>query len=208
MAPVSPFMSEHIYLDMFGKKFSVHAEDWPKKDAKLVNKSLDKSMETVRELIEAMNSAREDRKIKLKWPLDAVHVFPKDRAAAKAVKDLSDVIIFLGNVREVRTLAKASRGMKAFPGGNLGLGDILEDESLVRELVRTVQVMRKKKGLKVTDMISLGLSSDKSTESVLKKHEKEILSGVGGSEISWSAPAGSESFALMGKTVKIGFRRS
>jgi valyl-tRNA synthetase len=206
MAPVSPFMSEHIYQEISGKMLSVHAEPWPKQEKALVNKGLERSMVIVKDLIESMNSLREEKKVKLKWPMDAVHVYPGSKEAGKAVKDLSGIIKLIGNVEGVKILTKASKNMKSFPGGKLGLGEVLKDQALVRELVRTVQVLRKKKGLKVTQRILLGLNTDKKTEAVLRGFEKDILQGVGASKISWGVkgvPRGSLSFD--GKVVHVGF---
>ncbi len=208
LAPVSPFISEHIYQDMFRKGFSVHVEDWPTSNNKLTDERLEKSMETVRDLIEAMNSAREEKKIKLKWPLDAVHIYPKDNDAASAVKKMEDIISLMGNVREVIIIPKASRGMKEFSGGRLGLGDVLEDEAMVRELVRAVQVLRKKEGLKVTEKIRLSLKTDKDTEDTLRERKKEIMSGVGASEISWKHSSKKGSCSFRDKTINIWFRKA
>lgn len=207
MAPLSPFMSEHIYQDLFRKGFSVHAESWPVKEPRVINKNLEKSMDIVKGIVESMNSVREKKKLKLKWPLDAVYVYPEKKEALKAVKDLRDVISFMGNVKEVKVLKKASREMKAFPGGRLGLGEVLTDESFLRELVRTVQVLRKKEGLRVTEKIILYLKSDKETEELLKKNEKEIALEVGASRIVYGEPAKKGSCMFEGKTVFIGFRK-
>ncbi len=208
MAPVSPFMSEHIYQDMFGKRFSVHSEAWPEQEKNLVDRKLENSMAIVKGLIEQMNAAREDGRLKLKWPLDAVHIYSEKKDVLKAVKDLRDVVRFMGNVREVRFLDKASREMKPFPGGRLGLGDVLEEEKFVRELMRSIQVLRKKDGLKVTDSIVLTLNTDKETEKLIRKHEKAILHGVGSSGITYGQPKQQKgTWELDGKSVSIGFGR-
>jgi isoleucyl-tRNA synthetase len=208
LAPVSPFMSEHIYQEMFRKKPSVHAERWPGEEPRLVDRKLEKSMAAVKGLIESMNAAREERGFKLKWPLDAAYVYA-DKDAAGAVKSLRDVICFMGNVREVRLLEKASRGMKAFPGGRLGLGDVLKDEALVRELVRGIQVLRKREGLRVTESIVLSLKSDGETQTLLRKHERDILRGVSASRVLYGEPRPERgSCRFDGKTVHIGFRRA
>ncbi len=208
LAPVSPFMSEHIYQEFFRKMVSVHAEPWPEQDRRLVDRKLEKAMDTVKGLIESMNASREEKGFKLKWPLDAVHVFP-EKGATKAIKDLKNVVCFMGNVREVRFLDRASRDMKAFPGGRLGLGEVLPDESLVRESVRKIEVSRKKEGLKVTDDIELILKSDKETEIILKEHEKEICIAVGSPwPIRYEQPnpeRGTSEF--QGKTVRFGFKK-
>ncbi len=208
MAPVSPFISETIYQEMFRKAFTVHAEPWPVKDPKLADPKLEKSMTIVRDLVESMNSSREEKKIKLKWPLDAVHVFPKDKSAAKALRDLSGVICSMGNVKKVRVLTKASAKMKAFPGGKLGLGEVVEEEALLRELVRSIQVTRKSLGLDVTDRIFLKLSTDKKTEADLRKLASQIQNSVGASKLAWEEPGKGESLEFRGRTVRFSFTKA
>ncbi len=209
MAPVAPFMTERIYQELTGSEQSVHAEDWPKQEKALVDKDLEKGMETVKQLIESMNSLREEEKLKLKWPLEAVHIHPKDRDTRKAVEELGETIRFMGNVAEVRLLQKTSSSMKEFPGGRLGLGDVLWDQALVRELVRTVQVMRKKEGLRVTESIVLELQADKETEKALRKHEGEILQGVGASSVKYGLTGKSRGKCeFQGGTVQVGFSKA
>ena len=98
--------------------------------------------------------------------------------------------------------------MRAFSGGRLGLGEVLKDQAFIRELVRTVQVLRKKERLNVTESIRLLLKSDKETEGLLIKYEKELLAGVGASRLTFGIKgSGKGSFTFEGKTVHIGFSR-
>jgi len=50
IAPAMPFMAEHIYRELGGNKESVHLEDWPTVNEKLINKKLEEKMEKVREI--------------------------------------------------------------------------------------------------------------------------------------------------------------
>ena len=52
-APFTPFLSEEIYrrCALPGSARSVHLENWPKADKKLINKKLNKKMVKVREIV-------------------------------------------------------------------------------------------------------------------------------------------------------------
>jgi isoleucyl-tRNA synthetase len=208
LAPISPFITEKIYQDMFPSRVSVHAEDWPKPDPKKISKTLEKEMFLIQEMIEAISFARQDNKIKLKWPLSVVYIKPKDQTVERALRRFSDVIKLMANTKEIKTLKKSSGNMKDFSGGRLSIGDILKDEVLVRELIRTVQVLRKKEGLDVQSRIKTWIKSDKETLSLLKNFEQEILSGTGSSELNLGEVENQKGqLKFSGKTLTIGFRK-
>jgi len=81
---------------------------------------------------------------------------------------------------------------KAFENGEICFGDVLKEQALLRELLRNIQIMRKKKKLLVTEKISLFLGTDRKTEALMKKNGKKIMSGVGASKIEFSVPKGKE----------------
>ncbi|MDD5416728.1 MAG: isoleucine--tRNA ligase, partial [Candidatus Aenigmarchaeota archaeon] len=55
IAPICPFSSEYIYQKFFKEKESVHLEDWPKCDKKMVDEKLEKQMNIVKRIVEASN---------------------------------------------------------------------------------------------------------------------------------------------------------
>ena len=57
------------------------------------------------------------------------------------------------------------------------------EERFYRELTRTVQSMRKKQKLVVSDRIELTLKSDSETEKVLKKYVDNLKKGVGANKV-------------------------
>jgi isoleucyl-tRNA synthetase len=186
MAPFAPFISEKIYKEMFPEKGSVHDSRWPSCSRERVNEKLEEQMKVVDSLIEAMNFARQEAGVKLKWPLKEVHVRCSDRKSADAVRHLKSIVANMGNVKEVSVTDKLAKGGRAFEYGEFALGEILKDEALARELERCVQVQRKKEGLKVTQKISLVLETDKETEGRLKPLSKDIMEGVGGASLNFS----------------------
>ena len=207
-APAIPFMTESIYQDLFRDRISVHAEDWPEPERRRIDRELEEDMESVKEMVEAASRARQEKGIKLKWPVTALYVFPADRKTERAVKSLGSVLRFMANCREVKVLSKPPARGEEFPGGKLSIGDVIEEEMLLRELVRTVQVMRKKESLKVTESVKLFLKSDRETEKLINERKEEIMIGTGSAKIvvgDGFREKGKLEFG--GRTVRISFEK-
>ena len=71
VAPISPFISEEIYRNLTGNE-SVHLETFPKYDCNLINESVEKQMDLVRDICSLGRFAREEVKIKVRQPISEV----------------------------------------------------------------------------------------------------------------------------------------
>jgi hypothetical protein len=145
-------------------------------------------MKIIESLIEAMNAERQERKIKIKWPVSEVWVKPGDAKAERALKDFGEIVKLMGNVKGIKLLKRASKGMKEFAGGKLALGDVLEDEALVREFIRAFQMKRKEKRLDVIDRVERVVKSDKGTEAILRNFQKDINIATGSPWVRYEEP--------------------
>lgn len=103
--PVAPFICEKIYLnlkeefDLNGKSISLYK--WPKADFKMIDFELEKKMDVVGGVVQAMLHCREKIGRGLRWPLQEVIVVSSNKDVVKAVKDLKDVIKQQTNVKEI-----------------------------------------------------------------------------------------------------------
>jgi len=107
LAPVAPFITESIYLDSFAKQKSIHLEDFPKPEKKHINEKLEEQMQTIMNIIEASNSLRLDKKIRLKYPLQKLTV-NGNKEIIKSVKDFLPLVKLMANVKSVETNNYAS----------------------------------------------------------------------------------------------------
>jgi isoleucyl-tRNA synthetase len=80
MAPITPFITERVWQDLFLAAHertgstdplpdSVHLTSWPQSDASLVAKELESSMALTQRLVELGRSARSEASIKIRQPL-------------------------------------------------------------------------------------------------------------------------------------------
>lgn len=218
LAPVCPFIAEKGYQEvvkpLMGGKESVHLEEFPEVDTSLINKELEDEMKVVQELVEASLAARQQTNLKLRWPVKRMVIVSEEKVVKEAVNNLESILKKMANVKSVEVIDKEPSGKLAeveFDKGKLFL-DLSEDQELLeerlyRELTRTVQAMRKKKGLVVSDRIELTLKSDPETENVLKKFVDSLKKDVGASGVEVGKLVGKAEGELKfkDKIVEVGF---
>ncbi|MBI2042182.1 MAG: isoleucine--tRNA ligase [Candidatus Nealsonbacteria bacterium] len=163
-APFIPFLSEEIYMALPQAGRSVHLQDWPKANQKLINKKLSQAMKSVRDLVTLALAARADAGIKVRQPLAALQVQETiDRALAELIKEEVNVKkIVLGSVFKLDT--------KITPE--------LKEEGAVREVMRQIQEMRKNAGYKAKDKIRVQYSGSPRLTDILAKNKNGILKEI------------------------------
>ena len=178
LAPISPFVSEKIYLDL-KKKFkfnleSVHLYEWPKSDNRLIDKKLEESFELMRLIVQESLAQRDKLKLGIKWPLPKLDIFAEDVYKLNSVKSLIEQQV---NVKKIE-FKKGEFSVKL----DTKITKELEQEGYSRELMRAIQDMRKKASLVKQDRIDLAIVSIYD----LSKFKKEIMDKVGAKKILFS----------------------
>lgn len=70
--PLSPFITESLYITCFGKEKSILLESWPKLDEKLVSLSAESVFDKIKEIVSVANAARNLASLKRRWPIKEV----------------------------------------------------------------------------------------------------------------------------------------
>jgi isoleucyl-tRNA synthetase len=143
MAPVTPYVSDKIYLTLAGQTGSVHLTDWPEaEELTREEKKLLEGMAEVREVVEKVHALRAEAGIKLRQPVGAL-VLPKNELLTSN-SELLNILKDEVNVKEI------------VDGKELKLDtDItleLKIEGMAAELTRQINNFRKESGLKIGDM--------------------------------------------------------
>lgn len=246
LAPIVPFISEEIYLNL-EKGLSVHAEEWP--EAGKRDEKLEQGMEETKLIFEAVSRARQRAGMKLKYPLPIVYLPGFE-------KGLEGIIAQICNVKEVSFIepevqTRAKPNFKALgpkhgnkvaalvkalekedmpklrarlKKGKVKIGEFelskedlvfeesgqegiaqeeagakkiyldtrqdeaLKQESLMRELVRNIQELRKSSGYMVGEQIYLTLGTDENTAKTIEKFSEQISSMTGTKTLSVEKP--------------------
>ncbi len=149
-APFIPFITEEMYRNIAFDE-SVHLSNYPKGDKTLIDKDLMENMVIVRQIVERGHALRKESNMKLRQPLQ----FVSYSLNKKLSDELEGIIAGELNVKEV--LYKESKKTIIEEKGSVELDTVispaLQKEGEARELIRSLQQLRKTEGLTLQDKI-------------------------------------------------------
>jgi isoleucyl-tRNA synthetase len=247
MSIVTPFTSEHIYIDMFQEKDSVLLDDWPRSAKHMVDKELESDMAIVKESITALLNSREKAGLSLRWPVASATLEVTDDRSFSTLERLSLIVensvnakkLLLKRVGGVREEIKplfarlgpdfkekasaVSEAMKEVNAEELKssvarqgyyelhtikgtvllkpehftivqavekgeavlfrygkafvdkeISTELKEETMLREVIRRIQMMRKDTKLTKLDHIAVEINASEGMLDIMKRHEKEL----------------------------------
>ena len=190
LAPFLPFISEKLYRENCKKEQSIFLEPWPVSNKKLINKQLESGMQETSEIVQEILAQRDKEQIGMKWPLSKVEITSTNQSR---LKRFSEIIIVQTNVKVV-TFKEGKKKIKL----DTKITPELEKEGFTREVVRRIQMLRKKAGLNKEDKIELEINSP------LELDEDAIKATVGASKITKiNSPKYSDKFKVREKEFEI-----
>ncbi|HBB44359.1 MAG TPA: isoleucine--tRNA ligase, partial [Candidatus Yonathbacteria bacterium] len=145
LAPVMPFLAEHIYQSLQGAKESVHLDSWP--TFAEPNYADLASMAQARRVVSLALEARAKAGIKVRQPLAKLTI--KDTLLV-GKKELADIILDELNVEEV-VIDAGELAIEL----DTNITPALKRKGQYRDLLRTVQELRKQTGLTPSDVVEL-----------------------------------------------------
>ncbi|MGX7592785.1 isoleucine--tRNA ligase [Candidatus Karelsulcia muelleri] len=175
-SPIAPFFMEKFYNNLNIKKNepyeSVHLVKFPLYRKKLVDKSLEKSMKLAQNITSKILFLRKKNNIKVRQKLNkAIIILKKESNNILLSKDILNLIQTEVNVTQI----KVTTNLKKFETKNLWKLSINQDfivgidsqltkklilEGLLRDLIKVIQNLRKKKGFPVTQRIVVYINSE------------------------------------------------
>ena len=164
MAPITPFLAEHLWQDLGGEG-SVHLQDYPKaKNLSFEDSEMVDNMAKAMQVVSAGHRCRDEAKIRVRQPLASVTV--------PVVNPLGVFEDYVKDELNVKQIKYASGPVSL----DTTLTDALRGEGFVRDFVRAVQDMRKKAGLNVADKIFLTVATaSQDVSNWLMGHHAEIV---------------------------------
>lgn len=164
MAPVTPFIADHIYRKLDGGKESVHLEEWPESAALTRGEhDLLASMADVREVVEDALALRAKAGVKVRQPLAELKI--RNRALGE---DFLQIIKDEVNVKNITQGAEST-------ALDTEITEELKLEGVLREIVRRVNSLRKKAGLTIHDTIALNVCTESPlVRNMLEKFGREL----------------------------------
>ena len=163
LAPVMPFLAEHLYAHAGGDKESVHLESWP--EFSVSDNLILTDMAEVRRVVSLALEARAKAGIKVRQPLASVTVRGVVLNSA-----LSSIITDELNVKKVIFTETAEQEVSL----DIVITPELKREGQFRDLVRTVQELRKKTGLTPADMVTLEVATNDEGRALVEEFSADL----------------------------------
>ncbi|MBU2921842.1 isoleucine--tRNA ligase [Winogradskyella psychrotolerans] len=112
-APIAPFFMDRLYLDLNAvtKKEafeSVHLADFPKVNESVIDKVLERKMESAQTICSLVLSLRAKEKIKVRQPLQKIMIPIDNKEQKEEIEAVADLIKHEVNIKEVELLEDAS----------------------------------------------------------------------------------------------------
>ncbi|MEX0921106.1 MAG: isoleucine--tRNA ligase [Candidatus Pacearchaeota archaeon] len=175
IAPIIPFISEKIYLEL-NKEKSVHLEKYPKFDEKNIDDELLGKMSEVREIVSLGLKERDREQIGLRWPLSKIIIHSKSK---KDYKEFEQIIKEQLNVKSIVWKKSKSSEQEISVKLDTSQTPDLEAEGYAREISRKVQSFRKNLNLDKKDRIKLTIVTDGEFKKILEKNNAFIKERTG-----------------------------
>jgi len=205
MAPFTPFISEKIYQELSAgsdaRRESVHLEDWPRADESKIDGEVLARMALARSIVETGLSIRAEQGVRVRQVLARLIVNAPDLP-----EEYRQIIAAELNVKEV-VFGPMPPGLATKKAGDIEVGldtaltDELRLEGLLREVVRTINQLRKDQGLTIRDFVVVCYSTgDPLLASVFRDYADEIRKNVLAREL---APGGTEEVMIDGRPIRL-----
>ncbi|MEM0360790.1 MAG: class I tRNA ligase family protein [Candidatus Diapherotrites archaeon] len=185
-APIAPHFSEFAFLEMKaqGTKESIHLYELPEPKEKETSPEIEKSMDFCKIVAQNVLALREEKGLRLRWPLRKLVVVTE---SGRELGELKPVLAGMCNVFEVQESMEKPKG--SFAEKTLekyclfldtSVDSSLKDEWEFRELVRRIQDLRKQKKMKPEERAQLFLFCPDSSflEKFSERLEKETNSQI------------------------------
>jgi isoleucyl-tRNA synthetase len=163
LAPFAPFAAEDLYqkLRLDSDPQSVHLEDWP--EAGKIHDDVLENMEKTRKIVSEALEKRSTANIKIRQPLASLKV-KLDGAYSELIKDEL-------NVKEVINTKDEELFLDTI------LTPELIEEGKVRDIIRSIQEIRKEKGLNPKDVMEFSVPIEENE--IYQKYKDEIQKVTG-----------------------------
>ncbi len=179
LAPFMPFIADEIYRNLTENKESVHLEDYPVANKKMIDEKVSNEMNFVRGVVALGLAIRAKNGLKVRQPLSKLQVYKAIKL--KVVDDeLLDLIKDELNVKDIEFVDKivekdnwiCEDDGKIKIALNIEITDELKLEGQARELIRHIQVMRKEAKYSRDDIILVKYSFTENSGNVKKVFNK------------------------------------
>jgi len=218
MAPVTPFIAEHIFQTL--KKYSdeesesVHLTNWPTFNSKWINQDILEKMSIARRVVEAALSLRAVNNLKVRQPLSELLI-----SGTNINNEFLPIIgeeINVARVNIKKTLPTAAPWKiksenELAVALNTEITEELRQEGILRELVHAINSFRKENKLTVNDRVAISISTENTElKKIITTHKDKLAKEVLASSLDLKDSIQSatvKELMIDGKKVLLDFKR-
>lgn len=163
ISPLAPFAAEDLYqkLRTETESLSVHLEEWP--EGGKIEENILKDMEVIRSIVSIALEQRSKSNIKVRQPLNQL-VIKNNDLGMEYLEIIRDEL----NVKQVIQ----DKNLEQDVWLDTKMTEALLEEGKVRDVIRSIQDMRKEKGLKPSDVLHYEIPEAEKT--LFEKHGEVI----------------------------------
>lgn len=165
MAPFTPFITEYIYQQMKGNKESVHLTAWPKPEYESeLEEQIMNQMQIIREIAGLGLEQRAKNNLAIRQPLSKIIIkFP---GLKELDKELEEILLSELNIKKIEYQPATEKSVEL----DLYLTDELKEEGIIRELIRSINDLRKKTGLTIDDRVEIFYQAENKLSVIIQKN--------------------------------------
>lgn len=108
LAPMTPFFSDYLYLNLTGSKGSIHKESYPEADESAIDLSLEKHFSVALSVIESVRRIRQESNIKGRQPVTEILVSFEGELPEEIIEIIRPEV----NCRELKFITESERPLK------------------------------------------------------------------------------------------------
>lgn len=176
IGPIMPFFAEEMYQSLKTNNMpeSVHLCDWPQLKVKNhADLELETKMDEARSIVNLALAERSEKGIKVRQPIALIKI-KNTTLNIESEKEILELIKDEVNTKKIVFDAK----IKSVIELDTKITQELKEEGIIRDVIRCIQDMRKKVGLKPEDKVLVFFSSELIINQILEKNKEFILKEI------------------------------
>lgn len=200
LAPSMPFFAEDLYKKIGGEKESVHLDIWPEEYFdKLDRKEIEllENMKEVRLAVSLGLEARAKSGIKVRQPLQKLKIKSEK---LKKLDSYLELIKDEVNVKEIVVDKNISGQVEL----DTDITAELKEEGMMRDIVRSIQELRKENKLNPNNIVELVVDTDEMGKKILEKYGAEIKKATGLKDIKYGEIKDGKEIMIEGMKIRAG----
>ncbi|MGA2418108.1 MAG: isoleucine--tRNA ligase [Candidatus Staskawiczbacteria bacterium] len=171
IASILPFTAEFVYekIKLGENAESIHLENWPEQNKKLIDKDLEEKMDEVRKIVSLVLSERIAKGIKVRQPLASLKI-KNLKSKIRNDNQLTGLIKDEVNIKEIIFDEEIEKEIEL----DTNITEELRKEGKIREIIRGFRSERKELGLSADVMVGLAGTGVVLPIESMEKIKKEI----------------------------------